>query len=386
MTRPRRPPEGPRLRPAASRKVASGGVGAGVGDAGVVELVPADRAARHGRRGSPPAAWPGGSPGSCGAWRSWWRGPAGRPWRGGCRRRPPGRRRGPCSRRTRHGRAGSRRSRRRPARKRAAAARRAGVQFRVAAGQPAGVAPGGRGLVRERGERDDLGPGGAPACEQVGVDEGEGGVLTPGRCAGRAGGRPASAPEVRQQERGGGGEDGVEVQAALRHVGQACRAAPEGPRARRPGRGRGGARAGRGRGRAGGRRGRAGRWRRWRRRRRCGGGRCRRGSGRRRRCGRRGRGWRSRGRRRRRSGTGRTRPAPAARAGRSGRRGRRRRRSGRGGAATPSNRPMADSITSSPAPCAAPQPAWRAAAGAWPRCPGWGTGAPEAAAWKAGSM
>src|SRR5262249_39686873 len=50
---------------------------------------------------------------------------------------------------------------------------RAGVELGVSAGQPAAVAALRGRLVAERGERDDLGAGAAPAFDEVRIDEGE---------------------------------------------------------------------------------------------------------------------------------------------------------------------------------------------------------------------
>ena len=94
------------------------------------------------------------------------------------------------------------------------------VQLGVAAGKPAGVAAVRRRLVRQGGERHHLGTGGPPAREQVGIDEAERRI---GRerdaLAGR--GQPGPCAGGGQRHRGGGGQDGVEVQVLLRHVGEA---------------------------------------------------------------------------------------------------------------------------------------------------------------------
>ena len=48
------------------------------------------------------------------------------------------------------------------------------MQFGIAARQPAGVAVGGRRLVGERREGDDLGPGAPPAADEMRIDERKG--------------------------------------------------------------------------------------------------------------------------------------------------------------------------------------------------------------------
>jgi hypothetical protein len=92
--------------------------------------------------------------------------------------------------------------------KAAVAGEAAGMELGVAAGQEDGVGGFVGGLVGEGGEGEDLGAGGAPAVQQMGVGEGEG----------RVGGKGDALAERRQgrggfagRDRAGGAADGVEV-------------------------------------------------------------------------------------------------------------------------------------------------------------------------------
>ncbi len=95
----------------------------------------------------------------------------------------------------------------------------AGMQLRIAAGEPGDVAVVRRRLVGERRERHQLRTGGAPMGGDMRVEEGEGGI---GRQRDALAGRRQRGHVVgaRRRQRRGERGDAVEVERALRHVGE----------------------------------------------------------------------------------------------------------------------------------------------------------------------